>query len=87
MTDYLLAECIVKYLEQYGIIDSPETWKKTVIGTLFYYADFIHANTGSLMSFRITVLNGAHVISVNAFTNHARFFNINPAEVLEKCKI
>jgi len=88
MTDYLLVECIIKNLVNDGIITLPHgTWKKTVIETQFYYADFFHAGTGSLLSFRISVVNGNHVVSVTAFINQARFFNLNPERILEECKL
>ena len=85
MTDYLLAECIIDNLTQDGIITHPKAWKKTAIGTQFYYADFFHAQTGHLVSFRISVVNGNHVISSTAFINQANFFSINPARILEEC--
>jgi hypothetical protein len=87
MTDYLLAECVVNNLVRAGIITLPAAWKKTAIGTLFYFADFFHADTGRLLSFRISVINGNHVISVTAFVNHANFFSINPVNILEECKL
>jgi predicted deacylase len=88
MTDYLLIECIINNLVQNGIIVSPQgSWKKTVIGTQFYYADFFRAGTGSLISFRVSVFNGNHVISVTAFVNQANFFKINPSKILEECKL
>ena len=87
MTDYLLIECIIRNLVQDGIIAPPGSWKKTVIETQFYYADFFRANTGSLISFRISIVNGNHVISATAFTNQAKFFNVNPEKILEECKL
>jgi len=88
MSDYLLIECIVKNLVQDGVITLPkESWKKTAIGTQFYYADFFRAGTDSLISFRVSIFNGNHVISVTAFVNQANFFNINPAKILDKCKL
>ena len=87
MTDYLLAECIVDNLVQDEIIAPPGTWKKTVIETQFYYADFFRAKTGSLMTFRISVVNGYHVISATAFINQAKFFNVSPARILDECKL
>ena len=87
MTDYLLVECIIDSLMQDEIIAPPGAWKKTVIETQFYYADFFHAKTGSLMSFRISVVNGYHVISTTAFINQARFFNVSPAGILDECKL
>ena len=54
MTDYLLVECIISNLVQDGIIAPPRgSWKKTAIGTQFYYADFFHSGSGNLVSFRI----------------------------------
>jgi hypothetical protein len=87
MTDYLLAECIITNLVQGGVISPPEPWKNTVIGTRFYHADFFRAGTGRMLSFRISVIEGNHVISITAFTNHARFFEICPAKILQECKI
>jgi len=88
MTDYLLIECIINNLVQDGIIASPQgSWKKTVIGTQFYYADFFRADNSSLISFRVSVFNGNHVISVTAFVNQAHFFKINPARILDECKL
>jgi len=88
MTDYLLVECIINNLVQDGVITVPrEPWKKTAIGTQFYYADFFRAGTGCLVSFRISVLNETHVISTTAFVNQANFFNINPAKILKECKV
>ena len=87
MVDYLLAECIIKNLVQDGIILSPEAWKKTAIGTQFYYADFFRAKTGSLISFRISVINGNHVISATAFINQANFFKVSPAKILVECTL
>ena len=85
MTDYLLVECIIDNLIQDGIITLPGLWKKTAIETQFYYADFTKIQTGSLISFRVSVIGGKHVISVTAFVNQAKFFNINPAKILEEC--
>jgi hypothetical protein len=87
MTDYLLAECVINHLVRAGIITLPVAWKKTAIGTLFYFADFFHAGTGRLISFRISVIDGNHAISVTAFVNQANFFSINPANILEECKL
>jgi hypothetical protein len=87
MTNYLLIECIINNLVHDGIIESPAAWKKTVIGTQFYYADFFRAKTGSLISFRISVINGSHVISTTAFINQANFFNISPLKILDECKL
>jgi len=88
MTNYLLVECIVDNLVHGGIINPPnEAWKKTAIGTQFYYADFFHAGTGSIFSFRVSVVDGNHVISVTAFVNQAKFFRINPVEILADCKL
>jgi hypothetical protein len=88
MTDYLLVECIIDNLSQGGIITRPHgTWKKTAIGTQFYYANFFHADTGNTVSFRISVIEGNHVISVTAFVNQAKFFKIDPAEILDECKV
>jgi hypothetical protein len=87
MTDYLLAECVINNLVQTGIIALTAPWKKTAIGTQFYYADFFRTGTGSLLSFRISVINGNHAISITAFINHANFFNINPTNILEECKL
>jgi len=87
MTDYLLVECIINNLVQDGIIIQPKAWKKTAIGTQFYYADFFHAVTNNLFSFRISVINGNHVISVTAFLNQANYFKFNPARILDECKV
>jgi hypothetical protein len=88
MTNYLLIECIIDSLVQGGIIAPPhEAWKKTAIGTQFYYADFFHADTGRLVSFRISVVEGSHVISATAFVNQANFFKINPKTILDECKL
>jgi hypothetical protein len=88
MTNYLLIECIINNLIQDGIITRPQgLWKKTAIGTEFYYADFFHAGTGNIVSFRISVIEGKHVISVTAFVNQARFFKIDPARILAECKL
>ena len=87
MADYLLVECVIKNLVQDGIIAIPGPWKKTVIGTLFYYADFLRASTGSLISFRISVINGNHLISSTAFINQANFFKVDPTKILEECKL
>jgi len=87
MTDYLLVECIIVNLVQDGIITPPGMWKKTVIETQFYYADFFRAKTGHLISFRISVVNGHHVISATALINQAKFFNVNPARILDECKL
>jgi hypothetical protein len=88
VTNYLLIECIINNLIQDRIIIPPHgAWKKTVSETQFYYADFYHAGTGSLISFRISVVEGSHVISVTAFVNQAKFFNINPVEILDECKL
>jgi len=88
MTDYLLIECIINNLVQDRVITKPhDVWKKTVIGTQFYYADFIHADTGNMVSFRISVVKGNHVISVTAFVNHANYFKINPTKILDECKL
>jgi hypothetical protein len=87
MTDYLLAECVINNLFQAGIIALPAPWKKTAIGTQFYFADFFRSGTGSLLSFRISVINGNHAISTTAFVNHAHFFNISPADILEECEL
>jgi hypothetical protein len=87
MTDYLLAECIITNLVQAGIILPPKSWKCTAIGTQFYYADFSKANAGSILSFRISVIAGNHVISTNAFINHAKFFNFSPTQILKECKV
>ena len=62
MTEYLLIECIIDNLILGKVIDPPGLWKKTAIETQFYYADFFHAGTRSLISFRISVINGNHVI-------------------------
>jgi hypothetical protein len=87
MTDYLLVECILDNLIQDGIIARPhEVWKKTAIGTQFYYADFSHAGTGNTVSFRISVVGGNHVISVTAFVNQAKFFRIDPGRILNECQ-
>ena len=86
MTDYLLFECIINNLVKDGIISPPGLWKKTAMGTLFYYADFFRTGTGSLISFRISVIKGNHVISSTAFINQANFFKVNPAKILEECK-
>ena len=87
MSDYLLFECIIENLVQDRIIEPPIAWKKTVIGTQFYFADFTHGDTGNLMSFRISVINGKHVITTTAFKNHARCFNISPEKILYECKL
>jgi hypothetical protein len=87
MTEYLLAECIITSLARMGIIVPPELWKKTAIGTRFYYADFFRADTGSVLSFRISVVKDSHVISMTAFINQARFFNIDPTEILQECRL
>jgi hypothetical protein len=87
MIDYLLAECVIDNLVMAGIIDNPAAWKKTAIGTVFYFADFFHAGTGRLISFRISVIDGNHVISTTAFVNQANFFSINPANILEECRL
>ena len=87
MTDYLLVECIVDNLVQDGIIAPPGTWKKTVIETQFYYADFFRAKTDSLITFRISLVNGHHVISATALINQAKFFKVNPAKILDECKL
>jgi len=88
MTDYLLIECIVNNLVQDGVINKPhDVWKKTALGTQFYYADFFHADTGNMLSFRISVVDGNHVISVTAFVNHAIYFNINSAKILDECQL
>jgi len=87
MTDYLLAECIINNLVQDGVITQPERWKKTVIGTQFYYADFFHAETNKLITFRISIIKGNHVISVTAFVNHANYLNINQTRILDECKL
>jgi hypothetical protein len=88
MTDYLLVECIINNLVQDGVITQPhDVWKKTAIGTQFYYADFVHADTNNLFSFRISIINGNHVISVTAFINHANYFKLNPAKILDECKL
>jgi len=41
----------------------------------------------NLFSFRISIINGNHVISVTAFVNHANYFKINPAKILDECKL
>jgi len=88
MTDYLLIECIINNLVHDEIIDPPPAaWKKTAIETQFYYADFVRAKGGNLLSFRISVINEKHVISTTAFINQAKFFNINPARILDECKL
>jgi len=87
MTDYLLAECIVNNLVQDGVITQPEPWKKTAIGTQFYYADFFHAETNKLITFRISIIKGNHVISVTAFVNHANYLKINQTRILDECKL
>ena len=88
MTDYLLIECIINNLVQDGVIARPrEAWKKTAIGTQFYYADFFHVGTNNIISFRISVIERNHVISVTAFVNQANFFKINPAKILDECKL
>jgi hypothetical protein len=87
VTDYLLVECIITNLTQGGIISFPESWKNTVIGTRFYYADFFRAGTGSILSFRVSVIEKNHVISTTAFINHAKFLGIDPTEILQGCKI
>ena len=88
MSDYLSFECIINNLVQDGIITPPHgAWKKTVIETQFYYTDFFRAGTGSVISFRVSVFNGNHVISVTAFVNQANFFKLNPARILDECKL
>ena len=88
MTDYLLIECIIENLVQDGIIDPPSGyWKKTALNTQYYFADFYRATTGSVIPFRISVINGNHVITSTAFINQAKFFNVNPAKILERCKL
>jgi hypothetical protein len=87
MTDYLLVECIINNLVQDGVITQPGAWKKTAIGTQFYYADFFHAETQNLITFRISIINGNHVISVTAFVNHANYFRIDPVRILDECKL
>ena len=87
MTDYLLVECIIHNLTQDEVIAPTGSWKKTAIGTQFYYADFFHAETSLLISFRISIVNGNHVISATAFINQAKFFNINPAKILKECML
>ena len=87
MTDYLLVECIIDNFVKDGIIVLPKAWKKTVIETQFYYADFIRVKTNSLISFRIAIVDGYHVISTTAFINQANFFNISPAKILDKCRL
>ena len=86
MAEYLLVECIIDNLVRDSIIDPAGAWKKTAIETQFYYADFFHTGTSRVISFRVSVVNGNHVISVTAFINQANFFNINPAKILEECK-
>jgi hypothetical protein len=87
MTDYLLAECIITNLVQAGVILPPKPWRRTATGTQFYYADFSKAKAGSILSFRISVIDGNHVISTTAFINQAKFFDISPTEILERCKV
>jgi hypothetical protein len=70
-----------------GIIGRPGSWKRTMVETQFYYADFFRAGTGSVLSFRVSVIEGNHVISAAAFINQAKFFNISPTEILERCKV
>jgi len=41
----------------------------------------------NLFSFRISIINENHVISVTAFVNHANYFKINPAKILDECKL
>jgi hypothetical protein len=87
MTDYLLVECIITNLVQGGVILSPQSWKNTAIGTQYYYADFFKAGSrGSILSFRISVIGGKHVISVTAFINQAKFLNIDAVPILNNCK-
>ena len=87
MTDYLFIECIISELVQNGIIAPPkEAWKKTVIGTQYYFADFFRAESGRVISLRISIINEKHLISTTAFINQAAFFNLDPAKAIEKCK-
>ena len=88
MTDYLFIECIINELVLNRIIVPPrEAWKKTAIGTQFYYADFFRTGSGSVISFRVSVIDEKHVISVTAFINQAAFFKLDPTKALEKCKL
>jgi hypothetical protein len=86
MTDYLLVECIITNLVQAGVISPPKPWKNTVIETRYYFADFFKAGTGHILSFRISVIDGNHVVSTTAFINQAKFLNINPTPILNNCK-
>jgi hypothetical protein len=56
MTNYLLVECIITNLVRAGVIVPPESWKRTMIETKFYYADFFRAGTGSILSFKVSVI-------------------------------
>jgi len=88
MTDYLLIECVINNLVQSGIIVPPhESWKNTVIGTQYYDAYFFHADSGQLLFFRVSVVDGVHKITANALKNHARFFRMNLAKILDECKL
>jgi hypothetical protein len=87
MTNYLLVECIIDNLVRDRIINPPSLWKKTAIGTQFYFADFIRTDTGYFISLRISVVNGNHVITSTAFINQAKFLNVSPARILEECKL
>jgi hypothetical protein len=78
---------MVTNLVQGGVISAPGLWKNTVIETRFYYADFFKADTGSILSFRISVVEGKHVISTTAFINQARFLGVEPTEILQECKV
>ena len=88
MTDYLLIECIINELVRDGIIDQPqELWKKTAIGTQFYFADFYRSGSKKIISFRVSIIAERHVISATAFINQAMFLNYNPANALDICKL
>jgi hypothetical protein len=88
MSDYLLVECIITNLTQAGVIFSPgESWKNVAVGTKYYFADFSKSGTGSILSFRVSVIDGNHVISVTSFINQARFLNINPEPILNNCRM
>lgn len=88
MSGYLLAGCVIENLIQDQVIAPVhEAWQENVPENFFYYVYLRHAATGILMAFDVFVLHQRHVISSTAFQNQAKFFGIDPSNILEQCRV
>ena len=59
-----------------GMYIKPSFWKRTMLETTSYYADFDCENCNGRHSFLIRVVNGIHYVDETAVRNFARFHNI-----------